>query len=70
MEVSQKQYNNIFRNYPDVVCVEEICKMLDLSDKTVYKMIKDGTIPRIPGGRKIKVAKVSVIKYVLQVAQN
>lgn len=66
---SETAYNSLFRNYPDIVGVKEICKMLGLGSKKVYQLIQDEKIKKIPCGRNIKVAKVSVIDYVLQSAQ-
>jgi excisionase family DNA binding protein len=66
---SETAYNSLFRDYPDIVGVKEICKMLGLGSKKVYQLIQDEKIKKIPCGRNIKVAKVSVIDYVLQSAQ-
>ena len=46
-----------------------ISKMLGLHPNKVYELIKEGVLPKIPCCRHIKVAKISVIKYVLQSAQ-
>lgn len=63
-------YRTMFADYPDIVGVEQICEMLDLKYKTVCKFVREGKIPRMPDGRKIRVAKIEVINYVLQRAQN
>ena len=49
---------------------DQLCEMLDLKYKTVCKFVREGKIPRMPDGRKIRVAKIEVINYVLQRAQN
>lgn len=59
----------MFKQYPDVVDVKQVCEMLNLSRTKVYELIKNGEIKRIPCGRIIKVAKVTVIDFVLQSAQ-
>ncbi len=59
----------MFKQYPDVVNVEQVCEMLKLSRTKVYELIRNGDIRRIPCGRVIKVAKVTVIDFVLQSAQ-
>ena len=56
--------------YIDIVGVDQLCEMLDLKYKTVCKFVREGKIPRMPDGRKIRVAKIEVINYVLQRAQN
>ena len=63
-------YHTMFADYPDIVGAEQLCEMLDLKYKTVCKFVREGKIPRMPDGRKIRVAKIEVINYVLQRAQN
>ena len=63
-------YRTMFAEYPDIVGVDQLCEMLDLKYKTVCKFVREGKIPRMPDGRKIRVAKIEVINYVLQRAQN
>ena len=76
MEVQESQqteddvYRTMFADYPDIVGVAQLCEMLDLKYKTVCKFVREGKIPRMPDGRKIRVAKIEVINYVLQRAQN
>ena len=76
MEVQEHQraesdvYRTMFADYPDIVNAEQLCEMLDLKYKTVCKFVREGKIPRMPDGRKIRVAKIEVINYVLQRAQN
>lgn len=66
---SKNAYRAMFKQYPDVVDVKQVCEMLNLSRTKVYELIKNGEIKRIPCGRIIKVAKVTVIDFVLQSAQ-
>lgn len=74
IEVQEQQtddvYHTMFADYPDIVGVDQLCEMLDLKYKTVCKFVREGKIPRMPDGRKIRVAKIEVINYVLQRAQN
>jgi len=76
MEIQEHQqaeddvYRTMFADYPDIVGVDQLCEMLDLKYKTVCKFVREGKIPRMPDGRKIRVAKIEVINYVLQRAQN
>lgn len=62
--------HTMFADYPDIVGAEQLCEMLDLKYRTVCKFVREGKIPRMPHGRKIRVAKIEVINYVLQRAQN
>ena len=63
-------YRTMFADYPDIVNAEQLCEMLGLKYRTVCKFVREGKIPRMPDGRKIRVAKIEVINYVLQRAQN
>lgn len=74
MEIQEQQtddlYHTMFAEYPDIVGMDQLCEMLNLKYKTVCKFVREGKIPRMPDGRKIRVAKIEVINYVLQRAQN
>ena len=66
---SETAYEPMFNDYPEIVTVKDISKMLGLHPNKVYELIKEGVLPKIPCCRHIKVAKIFVIKYVLQSAQ-
>lgn len=58
-------YEIIFKDFPDVVGVEQVSKMLGICNKKVYRLIKDGEIPIIPCCRSYKMAKLHIIEYML-----
>lgn len=58
-------YEVMFKNFPDVVGVRELSNMLGICNKKVYELIRLGKIAAIPCGKKYKVAKISVIEYLL-----
>ncbi len=58
-------YKIIFTQYPDVVGVKEISKMLKLSNRKVYELLKNGDIEVIPCSSTYKVAKIFVLQYLL-----
>lgn len=62
-QVKQVTYLQIFRKYPDVVSVSELCEMLDIGSKTAYQLIHDNKIEHFKIGRAFKIPKVNVIKY-------
>lgn len=37
-------YKAMFKGYPDVVSVAQLSEMLSISEKTVYRMVKDHRI--------------------------
>ena len=65
MEISSQEiYNIVFREYPDVLDVKQVSKLLDVSTKTVYKLLRDGSISSLKVGREFRIPKVNVMKYV------
>lgn len=61
-------YNTLFTEYPDVMTVDDVSKILTVSKKKAYNLIKDGTIKPIPCGRSVRVAKIEFIRYYMQIA--
>ena len=53
----------MFREYPDVVNVAQMQRMLGIGRNTAYKLVKANTIPSIRIGRVHKIPKVNIIKY-------
>ena len=67
--LSDTAYNTMFSDYPDILTVKDITKILGVHPNKVYELVKEGVLPKIPCCRYIKVAKISVIKFILQSAQ-
>ena len=64
MEIStQELYRIVFKEYPDVLDVKQVSKLLDVSTKTVYKLLKDGSLSSLKIGREFRVPKVMLMKY-------
>ena len=57
----------IFRKYPDVVDVTQLCKMLGgsrpVSKKTAYRLLTSGKIKAFRLGRSYRIPKVNVIRF-------
>lgn len=57
----------IFRKYPDVVDVPQLCEMLGgsrpVSKKTAYRMLNAGRIKAFRIGRSYRIPKVNVIRF-------
>ena len=53
----------MFENYPDVVNVAQLQKMLSIGRNTVYTLLKENKIASIRIGRIHKIPKVNIIKY-------
>lgn len=64
MEISTKEiYRIVFKDYPDVLDVKQVSQLLSICEKTVYKLIKDGSLPTMKVGRQHRITKVNVMKY-------
>ena len=54
----------MFEKYPDVVDVNDLCKMLGgISRKLAYRLLSDQEIRSVRIGRSYKIPKVCVIEY-------
>ena len=56
----------MFTEYPDVVTVNEVMKMLKVGRNTAWKLIHSGEIRAFNIGKCVKIPKKSVIDYVTQ----
>lgn len=56
-------YKVMFKNYPDVVSVAQLSEMLSVSEKTVYRMVRDNRIGFFKIGRTYKFSKVHIFNY-------
>ena len=51
------------RDYPDVMDVNQVSEILGVSTKTVYKVIRNGTLSSMKVGRAIRIPKLNVMRY-------
>lgn len=64
IEFKQEQaYEILLRDYPDVMLISDLCRILDISIKTAYRLIKEKQIEARKVGRSYRVLKISVLKY-------
>ena len=57
---------SMFENYPDVVEVEDLRKMLGgISNRLAYKLLAEQEIRSVRVGRAYKIPKICVIEYLL-----
>jgi excisionase family DNA binding protein len=61
-------YRSVFREYPDVMDVRQVSALLGVSIKTVYKLLRDGSIISLKVGREFRVPKINVMKYIKLIA--
>ena len=60
----QNNYQDIFKDYPDVITVEDLQNMLHIGRNTAYGILKDGAIRTIKIGKKYIIPKQSVIEFI------
>lgn len=57
---------SMFENYPDVVDVDDLRKMLGgISKKLAYRLLSDQEIRSVRVGRTYKIPKICVIEYLM-----
>lgn len=55
--------SEIFKDYPDVVSVEQLMEMLQIGQVLAYKLVKSGEIKSRKVGREYKIPKVNIVAY-------
>lgn len=55
---------NIFKEYDDVVTVDDVMKMLHIGRNIVYKLLNDNSIKTVKVGKRFIIPKRSVIEFV------
>ena len=53
--------DTMFKNYPDIVEIKDLCNMLRIGKNTAYELISDGKLKSIRIGKIHKIPK----KYIL-----
>ena len=57
-------YGVMFTQYPDVVNISQLCEMLGgISEKTAYRLIREGKIGAFLIGRAYRIPKANVIDF-------
>lgn len=59
----EQAYEMLLKDYPDVLLISDLCRVLDISIKTAYRLIKDKQIEAKKVGRSYRILKISVLKY-------
>ena len=61
--MTRRERERELRSYPMALTVPEVAEILRVCTKTVYKLIKENSIPSVKIGREIRVSKVRLIDY-------
>ncbi len=56
-------YNEILKDYPDILTVEEMSKALGVSCKTGYKLLRENKIEHLKVGRAYRIPKAHILSY-------
>ena len=60
--MQKKSVRQMFRKYPDVVTIPQVCEMLGVSRNYAYLLVKQGKLTRLDLGRIVRVTKSSMIE--------
>ena len=63
MEGDKAMYAQLFQNYPDVVSTMQLCEMLGVSERTVYRLLVSNQIKHFKVGRAYRIPKVNVFAF-------
>ena len=62
--ISQKAaYKLILKEYPDVLNIEQMCEILNISKKTGYRILQEGKIRCLKVGRAYRIPKAHLLTY-------
>lgn len=67
MPMTKKEHEKELRCYPAALTAAEVAEILRVSTKTVYKLIKEKTLPAVKVGRENRIAKSHLINYLRQI---
>jgi excisionase family DNA binding protein len=62
-------YQTVFREYPDVLSVGQMSKLLSVSTRTAYGLLQRGEIDALKIGRAYKIPKANLLQYLGIVAK-
>lgn len=63
MPMTKKEHEKELRCYPVALTAAEVAEILRVSTKTVYKLIKEKSLPAVKVGRENRIAKSQLIDY-------
>jgi hypothetical protein len=62
-----KLYALMFTEYPDIVGIKDLQKMLGIGRNLAYALVSNGYIKGITVGNKLRIPKINVINYALEI---
>lgn len=58
-------YRVMLRDYPDVLNIDQMCAILNISTKTGYALLKKGKVQHLKIGRSYRIPKVHLLTYLI-----
>jgi excisionase family DNA binding protein len=56
-------YKYIFKDYPDVVNIDQMCEMLRIGEKAGYKLLRENRIVYYKVGKAYRIPKLSIFNF-------
>ena len=60
----------MFKNYPDVVTVEQLAQMLNIGKSSAYALLQSNRIHHVKVGKKYIIPKTSVLDFIGEICYN
>ena len=54
----------MFKDYPDILTVKQVCEMLNIGRNNAYELVRCGEIKSVTIGRQIRIPKDNVIRFI------
>ena len=64
IKITRKTYNAMFQGYPDILDVKQVSELLNVSNKTVYRLINENKLASLKVGRVFKIPKLHLLQYI------
>ena len=58
-----QNHTDIFKDYPDVVTIDQLQKMLNIGRNSAYELLRNNIIKSVKVGKRYIIPKVYVIAY-------
>lgn len=58
-----QNHTDIFKDYPDVVTIDQLQKMLNIGRNSAYELLRNNIIKSVRVGKRYIIPKVYVIAY-------
>ena len=60
---NKEMYSMVLKEYPDIMDIRTMCRALNISEKTGYKLIRSNQITAMKVGRAYRIPKMHVLSY-------